>query len=447
MSHPKIIEDDMPRVLLGLFVATLVVVAVDVRSVRLPRVPVTVLAFLAFCGLTMLWSPEVTVTARATLYYLAMAVLGALLVANTTGRLLVRGLSFGIVLVMVLSVVAIVVGHPNATLTRGPLTVVQGLYGNRNIFAYVLVFGLCAVLADRSRTWWGRCVQVLVAASVLVMAYLAHSATGLVVCLFLVVVRLLVLVVQLLPEHRRRAGRWTIVVGSTVVTVATVVNLPKIMELLGRDATLTGRLPLWEAIIKVWSESPIGGAGWGAVWSYAWFTAPESQTAAKINALLDNPLNHGHNAVLDILVQVGAVGVLLYLAIAVVAAVRTWTRRSRLSTVSRIWVALVLVTLLLAGMTEPLFAIPLGWFHVVLIAAVAESSRRFERGSSPRRQAGLSPEPEPEPELKPVTSTSTASQGGGSVGHLTSEGETPGSSEALRAGPPDDRQVDDEPQR
>lgn len=374
MSHPKIIEDSMPRVMLGLVLAAIVVVLVDIQSVRMPRIPMTVVVFLGFCALSMLWSSEVEMTARATLYYLVMATLGALLVANTTGRVLVRGLSFGIVLVMVLSVVAILVGHPNATLTRGPLTVVQGLYGNRNIFAYVLVLGLCAVLADRSRTWWGRSVQGLVVASVLVMAYLAHSATGLVVCLFLVVVRLLVLLVQLLPEARRRAARWAIAIGAALAASAVFVNLSTIMGLLGRDTTLTGRLPLWEAIVKVWWESPLGGAGWGAVWSYAWFPTPESQTAAKINALLDSPLNHGHNAVLDVLVQVGAVGLLLYLAIAIAAAVRTWVRRAELPVVERIWVALVLVTLLLAGMTEPLFAIPLGWFHVVMVAAVA--SRR-----------------------------------------------------------------------
>lgn len=384
MSHPKILEDHMPTIVLWLWMAGALVAIIDAKAVRVPALPVTVVAFLGFCLVSLVWTTDADLTGRATLYYLAMALLAGFIATNTTGDLLIRGLSFGVILVVALSGLAIVAGHPIAVYTRGDVSVVQGLYGNRNIFAYVLLFGLCAVLSVGCRTVIGRLAQATASAVVLIAIFSTQSATGLLAAVLMIVARLVQALVRSVPPRRRKMTVRVLVLVAALGAAATLANLPRIFSILGKNETLTGRTPLWEAIIDVWWQSaPLQGEGWGAVWTYAWFPSDGSPARDRINELLSRPLNHGHNAVLDILIQVGLVGVILYCVILVVAVIGLFSWAHRAAVPVRTWSWLVILALLVAGLAEPLFATPIGWFHVVLVGMV--TARRPPVGRDRRR--------------------------------------------------------------
>lgn len=378
LSHPKMIETHMPTVFLWVCCAVALVVLVDHRSVRLPPVPALVVAFLGFCLLSIVWSSDRPATWFAVLYYAGMALVAAILVANTSRALFVRGLSLGAVLVMLLSWGAVVIGHPNA-FAPGPGHILQGIYGNRNIMAYVLVFGLCALLADRYRTWPGEFFRLTLLAGGLFTLDAARSGTGTVVGVLLLAVALgRVVLLRMAPAVRRRAALAACVVAGLACLVAAL-NLDRISAMLGKDANFSGRAPVWEGILAVFGDAPVGGYGWGAVWAYAWYDIDESDVRDLINAAVDPPLNHGHNAVLDVLVQVGLVGTLVYLAMVAVPLVRALRGGARGTDVDRTWVLLVVVAIMVGGLTEPLFATPIGWFHVVAMVACTAPIRLRQR--------------------------------------------------------------------
>lgn len=380
MSHPSIIQAHWPTTLLWVSGLTAVVLLVDIRHVRLPRLPPLVLAFLGFCLFSLLWTPDTGATSMAVLLYAAIALLGAVLVENMTGPLFIRAMSMGALLVMVLSLWAVWIGHPNAVGPSGQSIVLQGLYGNRNIMAYVMVLGLAALLADRYRSWPGQVWKWVLVIAALAMMVFVRSGTGTVSVVLLVGVALVGVVVRNVPVRLRRPfGVGVLALGSAALVVA-VANMSRVIDILGKDQTFSGRTPLWRGIVDAWSDSELAGYGWGSVWAYAWNPTADSAVRDRINAYVGSPLNHGHNAVLDILIQVGLVGTAIYLGIIVTTVLRGLRSWGAVPSPERSWVLIVLLAVCVSGVTEPLFAAPLGWF---MVSAAACSAAKTFRGGPP----------------------------------------------------------------
>ena len=392
MSHPKIIEQDMALVLCVLLVVVGIALLLDAGNVRLLRFVPPVWMFLAFCLLSTAWSLDPHQTLRFTAFYALIALIASVLAAAVTPRLLVRGVSLGGVLIILLSVGAVVQGHELALglAPGGEHLVLQGLYGNRNIMSYVLIVGLCAALADRHRTRAGFLGKLVLVAVYVSLFRWTDSATSLVVAAMVIAGAVFVWFAALIPANRRRTTlRWVLVLAGGV-TVLVLFNLTRLFALLGRDSTLSGRSPLWGAIVDEWSARPLHGYGWGGVWTYAWFPADFSTVGSAINDAIGFPLNHGHNAVLDVLIQVGLVGVALYLLI-VALALAVGARAVRHSEpVAATWIFLTVGALLVAGVTEPLFAVPLGWFMFVLLASASSGGTARPDESRPRARSRAS---------------------------------------------------------
>lgn len=81
-----------------------------------------------------------------------------------------------------------------------------------------------------------------------------------------------------------------------------------IVELTGKDLTFTGRVELWDMVATSIMEKPLAGYGYGAFW------IGEVGESGKINAALDLAYDTAHNGYLDLALDLGMVGLLLYLA-------------------------------------------------------------------------------------------------------------------------------------
>jgi O-antigen/teichoic acid export membrane protein/O-antigen ligase len=101
-------------------------------------------------------------------------------------------------------------------------------------------------------------------------------------------------------------------VGSlALATYLLTTNLGNFAALLGKDATLTGRTPLWRSVIVEIGKRPFFGAGWQAFWR-GWFS-PAHDVWLK-NAWLPPS---AHNGVLALMTDLGLLGTIpaLYLLV------------------------------------------------------------------------------------------------------------------------------------
>jgi O-antigen ligase len=126
------------------------------------------------------------------------------------------------------------------------------------------------------------------------------------------------------------------------------------VALLGRDEDtadprkLTGRLPIWSKAIEEFSDRPIVGFGYGAFWS--------KKRLEKYERLNGWALTHSHSAYIEALVNVGTIGFILGLGIALFAFHRFWQLKSDLGQQLAGNVCFAILTLaFLAGFTEIAF--------------------------------------------------------------------------------------------
>ena len=75
-----------------------------------------------------------------------------------------------------------------------------------------------------------------------------------------------------------------------------------ILDLLGKDATLTGRTELWYFVNIFISQRPLLGWGFGAFW------CQEIRRLNEISRNLGWSIPQAHNGLLELLLEVGAIG-------------------------------------------------------------------------------------------------------------------------------------------
>ena len=155
--------------------------------------------------------------------------------------------------------------------------------------------------------------------------------------------------------------------------------------------SLTGRVPLWEALLPYVAERPLEGWGFGGFWT--------GERFLTIEAVVRWPAVVAHNGFFDELLATGLIGLVLFLALWF-RGIRTSVRLSRASGLSEDrFITYLLVTFLLLNLTQSImqtwFQYP---FYVALTALFIGASRA---------QGGLR---EWESEAEPATVRVTASR-------------------------------------
>jgi O-antigen ligase len=130
-------------------------------------------------------------------------------------------------------------------------------------------------------------------------------------------------------------------------------------------SSLTGRLPLWEELLRSIGDRPFVGHGYLAFW--------EKEKIDYLSALLKWEIPHGHNMYLDVLLDGGYIGLALFLLIFVVSLYVTF-RRVIVNYDRDVSIVFgLLVFALVHGFAESLFKLPtfLSFMLVTLLMRTA----------------------------------------------------------------------------
>ena len=157
----------------------------------------------------------------------------------------------------------------------------------------------------------------------------------------------------------------TIAIGSfgAIFYVIISVTTEAILKALGKDTTLTGRGDMWPYIFEMIGQKPILGYGYGAFWS-----GPDTPSFYIWQATGWTPPN-SHNGFLDLWLQIGLIGLLIYiygfLAITVPKSFY-WLRTTRTS--EGFWPLVYMTYMLLANISETTLMIQNDLFWVIYVA-------------------------------------------------------------------------------
>jgi O-antigen ligase len=178
----------------------------------------------------------------------------------------------------------------------------RGVFYHKNNLGKVSTFALCffVTLWSFNRNRWQRIFWAGACVLGMITMIGSRSVTA------LVVTSTMALVAILLRATRPWRKAWPVflliilVVGAGVILVV-IQNSEILLDTLGRDVSLTGRVPLWQVLIPIGLKQPLG-YGYGAFW-LGW-NGPSAQVWSSLNWFLNN----AHNGFLDIWLDLGWVG-------------------------------------------------------------------------------------------------------------------------------------------
>ncbi|WP_194397806.1 O-antigen ligase family protein [Microbacterium atlanticum] len=377
----------------GLCVLGVAIMVVRRREVSLLRlVPTSVVMFAGWALVSVFWSGEpgasfwswVSMAATAFLAVVIGHVRDTLQTVRALGDVLraLLGLSLAVEVLsgILLDMPFRFLGVQGNLAQLGPI---QGIFGTRNLLGFVALLALITFLIEYRTQSVGPGVSV---ASVVLaggLAALSDSPTVLVVAVAVgLAVGALALVRHARPE--RRAGLQLALGGLVVVGVFVgYAARHPIIALLGAGTDFSMRVDLWNFMVDLLRQRPVQGFGWYGVWD------PQEYPFNAINFWLDADHATGLNAYFDVALQLGWVGLVLFLALGALALARSWLVAGERRSVVYAWTPLILVALLVDSMFESFTLTGLGWLMLVLCAVRAGQSRSWrERLDSGTDAAG-----------------------------------------------------------
>ncbi|GAB3126829.1 O-antigen ligase family protein [Glaciibacter psychrotolerans] len=336
--------------------------------------PLSILIFVAWCALSIAWSGYtvlslVGVGAQLTWAFLAIyiaLVRDTIQILRATGNVLrvLLGVSLGLEVLsgLLLDMPFRFLGIEGNIASLGPI---QGIFGSRNALGLIaLVAAVTFSIELRSRSVTR---NVGIASLVLtgVMLLLTRSPVIVVVALFVAIAAL-----ALYWLRRTRVEiRWRLQLGlagaTVVVGVIALVARSRILALLNAGSEFEVRYTLWREMWRLTGLHPLEGWGWVGTWPqsvtpYGWldFVTKHNQTS-------------GLNAFIDVYLQVGLVGFILFLALVTLAFVRSWLLASNKRPLVYVWPALIVVILLVISTAESTVLTGFGWMLLVVCAVKA----------------------------------------------------------------------------
>ena len=377
-------------------------------KIWLARVPASLYALLGWMLLSAIWSAYRPITLLAVVSQLATTLFGVFLASMFSWRHLLRvfanvirtilGASLIFELIAALNgPIAPIFGNysgstppaPEYYWSRGHLfdgERIQGIVGNSNLLAYVCMIGLVVFAVEYAIAAGPRWLSVFgMASSALCLALAKSAGIG-----FAMTAIVAAAIVSIAAEGKPRDTRhryyriaWF---SAGVIAFFGLVYRAQVFEFFGKSPDMTGRSGIWKLVFKLITERSTLGWGWISHW------VPGVKPYEGLVVIKGVPYYQAHNAYLDVWLQLGFVGLAIFLTVLVVTFVKLWRLAVRHTSVLYLWPILVFVGLLAQNLTESRMLIEIGWAMLAMFAVKAnEPNEALEpKGRSPKRARLLS---------------------------------------------------------
>jgi exopolysaccharide production protein ExoQ len=278
----------------------------------------------------------------------------------------IRLLGIALAISVVLSLVFIVVfprygieSGPNAGAWRG-VFIQKNTYGRYMVIAAITLFCLPA----RGMTRLAKLLLIVTSVFLLAGSLSAGSYVMLIVAVALVILY------RVLRLPRRNLIPAGILMGVVVIACAVLIflNADTIFELLGRNSSLTGRVPLWQFLLYKGQQHQLFGYGYVGFWS--------TQSRLVWAQIGWTPLK-AHNGYLDLWLELGLVGLTLFLLNTAIVLNRSLAFAASGRTLLSQWPLLMLSLIMLHNFFESDLLIQNGFMWVIYVAISVSLQRAF----------------------------------------------------------------------
>ena len=274
------------------------------------RISTAAVAFIGWCLISALWVFDSTLYINRSERFLIPSLVFLAIGASTPARVIMRGFLLGFYTMVGYTVLTIATKasarEQQATSYEGALAGWHGPFDHKNALSTLLVVGVVVMLAFESR----RAVRLVVFAIIGVLLIGSRSGTGLAGMIF--VFTAWNWLRTFIKQRNRMSAPFVLVsfVGLVASLVAGLSTLPIILAAYGKDTTFTGRTNIWSGVLWAIRQRPLLGYGYSGVW-----VSDNREPTFSMMRRIGFRAFHAHNGALDVVLQVGLVGLILFLCL------------------------------------------------------------------------------------------------------------------------------------
>jgi O-antigen ligase len=276
------------------------------------------IALVAWMFMSVIWSLHPDTTMRREVNYTATILTVLYLVAEFDADEIMRIVAFSIGISAVFSFLFVVIFplqaiHQASQWQGEELTGAwKGVFSHKNVLGHAMTIGVVAALYNLGSPGSNRIWSFVLLCACVALTIGTRSSTALSV----VAVYLITGALYLLFVFARRyfiVGLITIMTSIVAIIIMSLTWSDTLADAMGRDFTLTGRTALWELVIRFIDEKPLLGWGYGAMW------LPQDNLTIEISDAVGWAVPQAHNAFLEILLEIGAIGLFIVIVFILVS--------------------------------------------------------------------------------------------------------------------------------
>lgn len=250
---------------------------------------------------------------------------------------------------------------------------IQGIVGNANLLGMLALVSLVFALVRLTRQ-----PRALDGYADALLAAVVQLRTGSSTVLLALVAVALVWALAWLVRRNSTPARWAIgaIVALALASgVVALTNWTAVTALLGKSADLTHRFDIWNAVIERISAQPLVGHGFVGWW-------PNWEPWFAIHSIRGIAVSQAHNLWLDLAMQLGFIGVALFVAVLARVAWLWWRPATHpVPTPESLAAVAIVVALLVQSITESRMLSE--WGIAIVVVLLMTGTRREIASATP----------------------------------------------------------------
>ena len=331
------------------------------------------LAFAGLAVLSALWSQDASITLRKSSFLLLTTAFGIFFARRFSMERQMQLISAAGGIAAVLSIVFALFLPAYGLDHDVHEGVWLGIFTQKNVCAREMLFLLASIIPFKANSALWKAIRILAILTILAVIIGTRSKTAL---LIMAIVCLIFPAILFVRSVSKALLLTSLLIAVSLVGFAAAVAasaMPQFVAVLGRDSTMTGRTDIWKAVLQAIFKHPLLGYGFAAFW-----LSLRGESANLILALRW-AVPAAHNGFLDIWLQMGAAGLLLFL-VGFVLAFRSAMAGLRQASYGRAaWPCAVLILTLVYNLDESSLMQPNDFLWVLYVATLVNlaPSRRL----------------------------------------------------------------------
>lgn len=303
---------------------------------------------LLFACASVLWSDSPSLSQTRAIALIATSILGLYISTRYTPRQQLRVLGLTFISIAALSFFYAIVIPKYGIMGGSHVGAWRGIYTHKNILGKIMSFGSSILLLnvflkeDNLLVKYGYRLGLAATFSLIVLS----TSTAAIVNFSIMVLLLALLQIYRLNYKLIVAGLSFCSFLFIPVTFFLLSKLEDITQILGKDPTLTGRTEIWKDVLSKIQERPFLGHGYQAFWRF-W-----DGESADIMYSQGWPVTHSHNGFLDVSLDLGVIGLALFLIGLIATISRGIMLFCRDQKIESLWPVMLILYFVVAHLTE-----------------------------------------------------------------------------------------------